>query len=76
MTEPFGDENTFRTSIALYEHAFGRPASAPPLLFEPNPTTTLVLHGNADPVVGLTVVDCAPIAFPHVLMRLDPAVGE
>ena len=67
MTEPFGDESTFRASIALYEHAFGRPASAPPLLFEPNPTTTLVLHGNADPVVGPTVVDCAPIAFPDIV---------
>jgi pimeloyl-ACP methyl ester carboxylesterase len=67
MAEPFQDEHVFRASIALYEHAFGRPASALPLLFEPNPTTTLMLHGHADPVVGPAVIDCAPVAFPDIV---------
>lgn len=52
MTEPFGDAERFRASIALYEHATGtRPWSEAPRFSEPNPTPTLLLYGPEDHVV-------------------------
>ena len=52
MTEPFGDADRFRASIALYEHAMGtREWSEKPRFFEPNPTPTLLLYGPEDHVV-------------------------
>ena len=67
MAEPFADANTFRSSIQLYQYAFGRPASATPLLFEPNPTEALVLYGPEDPVVPPSFVDCMTVAFPNIV---------
>lgn len=67
MAEPFGDEAAFRTSIRLYEYAFGRAPSSEPLLFKTNPTKTLVLYGPEDPVVPTAFVDCMTIAFPDVV---------
>ncbi|MGH9232362.1 MAG: alpha/beta fold hydrolase [Acidimicrobiales bacterium] len=67
MTEPFGDEDAFRTSIRLYEYAFGRTPKAPPMLFEPNSTVTLVLYGPEDAVVPPAFVDCMAVAFPNVI---------
>jgi pimeloyl-ACP methyl ester carboxylesterase len=63
MAEPFADQDTFRSSIKLYEYAFGVEPSAPPLLFEPNPTPTLVLYGPEDAVVPPSFVDCMAVAF-------------
>jgi pimeloyl-ACP methyl ester carboxylesterase len=67
MVEPFGDEQTFRSSLALYEYAFGREPSSPPLLFEKNPTTTLALYGTEDGAVGPAFVECMAVAFPNLV---------
>ena len=67
MAQPFADENIFRTSIQLYQYAFGRAASATPLLFEANPTDALVLYGPEDPVVPPNFVDCMTVAFPNIV---------
>lgn len=67
MTDPFADEETFRTSLELYEYGFGREPSAPPLLFQANTTETLVLYGPEDDVVPLRFVDCMSLAFTNVV---------
>ncbi|HWH44141.1 MAG TPA: alpha/beta hydrolase [Thermoleophilaceae bacterium] len=52
MTEPFGDAERFRASLAPYEYALRKRAwSEAPLLDRPNPTPTLVLYGPEDHVI-------------------------
>jgi pimeloyl-ACP methyl ester carboxylesterase len=60
MTEPFGDADRFRASIANYEPAMGaKPFSEAPRVFEPTPVPTLVLYGPEDHVI--------PRAFPQMM---------
>jgi pimeloyl-ACP methyl ester carboxylesterase len=66
MTEPFGDADSFRASIANYESAVGeRELSEPPRFFEPNPTPTVILYGPEDHVI--------PRDFPR---RMEVAFGD
>jgi pimeloyl-ACP methyl ester carboxylesterase len=67
MAAPFADANVLRTSIELYEYAFGREPSSAPRLFESNPTPTLVLYGSEDPVVPVAFVHCMKVAFPAAI---------
>ncbi|MEA2401188.1 MAG: hypothetical protein QOK00_1591 [Thermoleophilaceae bacterium] len=66
MTEPFGDAERFRASIANYEYA-GGPREAPerPRLLEPNPTPTLILYGPEDHVIPPDFPERMEAAFPN-----------
>lgn len=64
MTEPFGDAERFRASIANYEPAMGsRPFSEPPLVFQVSDVPTLVLWGPQDHVIPLTFSRMMEVAF-------------
>ena len=66
MTEPFGDADRFRASIANYEYAGGpRQAPEPPRLLEPNPTPTLILYGPEDHVIMPDFPERMEAAFPN-----------
>jgi len=51
MTEPFATEERLRAGWAVYQLAFDRPMSEPPLIFDPVDVPTLVLYGPEDHVV-------------------------
>jgi pimeloyl-ACP methyl ester carboxylesterase len=71
-SEPFGDADRFRASIANYESAAGtRERSELPRFMEPNPTPTLVLYGPEDHVIPRTFPRAAEVAFPD---RMGPFV--
>jgi pimeloyl-ACP methyl ester carboxylesterase len=74
MTEPFGDADRFRASIANYEYA-GGPRKAPDALrmTEPNPTPTLILYGPEDHVIPRDFPHRMAVAFPE---RCGPFVVE
>jgi pimeloyl-ACP methyl ester carboxylesterase len=74
MTEPFGDAERFRASIANYEYA-GGPRKAPESLrmTEPNPTPTLILYGPEDHVIPPDFPQRMELAFPD---RCGPFVVE
>lgn len=66
MTEPFGDAERFRASIANYEYVGGpRTAPEPPRLTEPNPTPTLILYGPEDHVIPRNFPQRMEAAFPN-----------
>lgn len=73
-TEPFGDADSFRASIANYEYRGGpRQVSEPPRFFERTPVPTLLLYGPEDHVI--------PRDFPRrmevaCLERVGPFVVE
>jgi pimeloyl-ACP methyl ester carboxylesterase len=72
MTEPFGDADSFRASIANYEYATGtRQAPEVPRFLEPVPVPTLVLYGPEDHVVQGDFPQRAEVAFPE---RVGPLV--
>jgi pimeloyl-ACP methyl ester carboxylesterase len=65
MTEPFGDAEHFRASLAIYEYAVrAREWSEPPLLREPNPTPALILYGPEDHVIPRDFPQRMEAAFP------------
>ncbi len=66
MTEPFGDAERFRASIANYEYA-GGPRRSPErvLLTQPNPTPTLILYGPEDHVIPRDFPERMEAAFPE-----------
>jgi pimeloyl-ACP methyl ester carboxylesterase len=68
MTEPFGDAEKFRASIANYESGLRqRPVSEKPLwLSQGSPTPTLVLYGPEDHVI--------PRSFPRVCEKAFPEI--
>ncbi len=74
MTEPFGDPERFRASIANYEYA-GGPREAPeaPRVLERNPTTTLVLYGPEDHVIGPAFPRQMEVAFPEIVGPFEVA---
>ena len=66
MTEPFGDTERFRASLAIYEYAVrAREWSEPPLLRQPNPTPTLILYGPEDHVIPRDFPQRMEAAFPR-----------
>lgn len=67
MTEPFGDAERFRASIALYESALGTiEASEPPLwATRRSPVETLVLYGPEDHVIPRDFPERCEVAFPR-----------
>lgn len=66
MTEPFNDAGSFRASLAIYEYALRtREWSERPLLFERNPTPTLVLYGPEDHVILRDFPRRMEVAFPE-----------
>jgi pimeloyl-ACP methyl ester carboxylesterase len=70
MTEPFGDADHFRSSLAIYEYALGaREWSEPPLMREPNPTPALILYGPEDHVIPRDFPQRMEAAFPE---RIGP----
>ena len=74
MTEPFGDAERFRASIANYEYA-GGPRKAPERIriIEVNPTPTLILYGPEDHVIPRDFPARMEVAFPD---RAGPFVVE
>jgi len=74
MTEPFGDADHFRASIAIYEYALGsRTAADPPRMTEENPTPTMILYGPEDHVIPRDYPERMSAAFPE---RVGPFVVE
>jgi pimeloyl-ACP methyl ester carboxylesterase len=72
MTEPFGDAERFRASLAIYEYALGtRRWSEPPRLREVNPVPTLILYGPEDHVIPRDFPERMEAAFPE---RIGPFV--
>jgi pimeloyl-ACP methyl ester carboxylesterase len=69
MTEPFGDADRFRASIAIYESSVGtRPVSEPPLWIDRRQTVpTLVLHGPEDHVIPHVFVQMCEVAFEQIV---------
>jgi pimeloyl-ACP methyl ester carboxylesterase len=66
MTEPFGDCERFRASIANYEYVGGpRTAPEPVRLTETNPTPTLILYGPEDHVIPRDFPARMEAAFPN-----------
>jgi pimeloyl-ACP methyl ester carboxylesterase len=63
MTEPFAADERIRASWAVYQLAYGRPASEPPLMSQTVTTPTLILYGEDDQVVGPDFVHCCEVAF-------------
>lgn len=74
MTEPFGDAERFRASIANYEYA-GGPRTAPerPRLLERNPTPALVLYGPEDHVIPRDFPRRMDVAFPAIVGPFEVA---
>jgi len=68
MTEPFGDAEHFRASIANYEYAGGpRRAPEPARMLEPNPLSALVLYGPEDHVIPRDFPNRMEDAFPAIV---------
>jgi pimeloyl-ACP methyl ester carboxylesterase len=62
--EPFGDGDSFRASLAIYEYAMGsRRFEEPPRLREPSPVPTLTLYGPEDHVIPRTFPRQMEVAF-------------
>jgi pimeloyl-ACP methyl ester carboxylesterase len=74
MTEPFGDGDRLRASIANYEYV-GGPRRAPErvLLTQVNPTPTLILYGPDDHVIPRDFPQRMEAAFPE---RAGPFVVQ
>ena len=68
LTEPFGDADHFRASIANYEYVGGaRTAPETPRMLEPNPLSTLVLYGPEDHVIPRDFPQRMEAAFPEIV---------
>jgi pimeloyl-ACP methyl ester carboxylesterase len=68
MTEPFGDADRFRASIANYEYVGGpRTAPEPVRMLEPNPLSALVLYGPEDHVIPRDFPERMEQAFPEIV---------
>ena len=67
MTEPFGDADSFRASIAFYEYYGGGPRELVelPRMMEVNPTPALILHGPEDHVMPRHLPERMALAFPN-----------
>ena len=74
LSEPFGNAESFRASIANYEYA-GGPRRAPetPRMLERNPTPTLVLYGPEDHVIPRDYPRRMEVAFPEIVGPFEVA---
>lgn len=74
LTEPFGDADSFRASIANYEYVGGaRTAPEVPRMLERNPTPTLVLYGPEDHVIPHDFPRRMEVAFPEIVGPFEVA---
>jgi pimeloyl-ACP methyl ester carboxylesterase len=74
LTEPFGDADSFRASIANYEYVGGaREAPEVPRMLELNPTPTLVLYGPEDHVIPYDFPRRMEVAFPEIIGPFEVA---
>jgi pimeloyl-ACP methyl ester carboxylesterase len=79
MSEPFGDEVAFRSSIAIYESALGKRAvSEDPLWIRSgSDLPTLILYGPEDHVIPSSFPEQCAVAFPeHVGPFVVPGAGH
>ena len=79
MAEPFGDEDSFRSSIAIYESALGKRevSEAPLWLGSGSDLPTLILYGPEDHVIPSSFPDRCAAAFPeHVGPFFVPGAGH
>lgn len=79
MAEPFGDEISFRASLAIYESALGRRevSEAPIWIGAGSDIPTLVLYGPEDHVIPPSFPDRCAVAFPeHVGPFLVAGAGH
>jgi pimeloyl-ACP methyl ester carboxylesterase len=80
MAEPFGDEDSFRASLAVYESALGKRPVSPerPLWFgSGSDLPTLILYGPEDHVIPSSFPDLAAVAFrEHVGPFFVPRAGH
>jgi pimeloyl-ACP methyl ester carboxylesterase len=68
LTEPFGDADSFRASIANYEYVGGaRTAPETPRMLERNPLPALVLYGPEDHVIPGDFPQRMEAAFPEIV---------
>lgn len=63
MTEPFATDERLRASWAVYQLAYGRPASEPPLMSSKVTVPTMILYGMDDNVVGPDFLHTCEVAF-------------
>ena len=63
MTEPFADGDRLRAGWAVYELAYGRAVSEPPIMDRKVDVPTLVLYGMDDHVVGPEFLHTCEVAF-------------
>jgi pimeloyl-ACP methyl ester carboxylesterase len=63
MTEPFADGDRLRAGWAVYELAYGRPVSEPPIMDRKVDVPTLILYGMDDRVVGPDFLHTCEVAF-------------
>ncbi|MGA4545948.1 alpha/beta fold hydrolase [Uniformispora flossi] len=63
MTEPFATEERLRASWAVYQLAYGRKASEPPLMSSKVTVPTMILYGMDDGVVGPDFLHTCEVAF-------------
>ena len=71
MTEPFGTEERLRAGWAVYQLAYGRPVSEPPIMDRKVDVPTLILYGMDDHVVGPEFLHTCEVAFTN---RTGPVV--
>jgi pimeloyl-ACP methyl ester carboxylesterase len=63
MTEPFADGDRLRAGWAVYELAYGRQVSEPPIMDRKVDVPTLVLYGMDDHIVGPDFLHTCEVAF-------------
>jgi pimeloyl-ACP methyl ester carboxylesterase len=63
MTEPFATDERIRASWAVYQLAYGRPMSEPPIMGRKVDVPTMILYGMDDQVVGPDFLHCCEVAF-------------
>ncbi|MGW0662843.1 alpha/beta fold hydrolase [Streptodolium elevatio] len=63
MTEPFASDERLRASWAVYQLAYGRRASEPPLMSGKVSVPTMILYGMDDNVVGPDFLHTSEVAF-------------
>ncbi len=74
LTEPFGDAERFRASIANYEYVGGaRTAPEVPRMLERNPLSTLVLYGPEDHLIPRDFPRRMEVAFPEIVGPFEVA---
>jgi pimeloyl-ACP methyl ester carboxylesterase len=71
MTEPFATDERIRASWAVYQLAYGRAMSEPPMMGRKVDVPTMILYGMDDQVVGPDFLHTCEVAFTN---RTGPVV--